>query len=1319
MRMQLKNRCAKAGAGYSCSLADGKVGYDMKRIWSRFQTILAVLLSFAFMLPNVCFAEDGVLSPYKTHKLPCTIEGVNFDKGGAGVAYNVMGDIVGTYKYREDAQMNFYADDYGVTIGYNAGEWMKYTVTAAQDMEYTVTALYATPSDGAEFEVSVDDETTVSAVLPSTGGWTDYGEAEIGKLYISKGKHVLCFKMLKNGITFKSVTFSVEEEDKKIIDFSRKTGAFRTVYVPARIQAEDFDMKGTAIDTKAARGYSADEGIDIVSSDTGYYIKLSNEQYVDYTYIVEQSGAYTLSFCASGNAKIYFDDIDSALTVSGDSMDSETKLISVWLEKGTHRLRVYPDGTLNMDYLRFESAKEDYIELSALSQTAEKSEKPEQTRIYREFYVSPNGSDSSDGSFSAPFRTISAAQQAVRNISENMDADIVVHILSGEYNIEKRLEFTAEDSGKNGFRVIYRGDNILDQPVISGGTRITGWEKTDDYIWKASAPIDAARTLYINGLPAQRARSKYVYVAEGYCSRGDSKYNEDGISLSEKNFPHISKPEDAELVWNLYWTCQRTPVTGMEYAGGRVNIFLAQPYYHNALTKDYEGTNPIAGNAFYIENARELLDEPGEFYFDSDEKAIYYYAFKDEDMQTADTYVGTTEFLVRAAGDNPQNKLENVSFENIDFKYGAWNGVSETGLIGVQSERLVAGANEIVSYGGTMLPAQFEVENAKNVTISGCRFQSLGSGALSMANGVSDSKIIGNQFTDISGYAIEAGHWDHVNTMPENMQRCTNIEIADNVIRRAAQEFRGSCAVTLFYVNSVNVHNNDIANVPYTGISLGWGWGEDIRECADNIIANNRIDDVNATTHDGAHIYTLGPMRDSAIIGNYLTNAGDWRGGIYLDEGTGYVTVSDNVVQNSAQCWFFARANVRIKQIYASDNFTDTDVMELDTANVEMVNTTVVNDGSWPDAALKIIENAGVSPQNKRLLSGTQLPQWRTDWIHTMPQNAFKSAYSSQYEAEDFIKGGEGVGYHKLNNEAVSIYDSGFENSVIGDTKPGEWLKYRFQVENSDIYTIKIKAANNFSAAEAIPKVKLYLDDKLIADSVEIPNNGSWTEHVWIDVTDTMIDAGEHTLKVEFANNGFSFDAWQLYNEKYEPEQGADDPDYDEGEIVTEESLKKTVFDDISGHWAERSILNMAERGIIYGIGDRVFAPEDKVSLYQSVWLALRAADIEYNSDDWKSIAAGYGLLEDENEQDKQIERQRFADIVMKIYVQKNKQYKLVWNPSVYTDFASIAEKYRNSVLGAKELGLMNGNPEGDFAPEKTLTRAEAAVVIDALINVL
>ena len=63
-----------------------------------------------------------------------------------------------------------------------------------------------------------------------------------------------------------------------------------------------------------------------------------------------------------------------------------------------------------------------------------------------------------------------------------------------------------------------------------------------------------------------------------------------------------------------------------------------------------QGTNAINldfGKVFFLENAIELLDEPGEFYYNKDEKVIYYYPYKAQDMETAETYVGRVERMVK------------------------------------------------------------------------------------------------------------------------------------------------------------------------------------------------------------------------------------------------------------------------------------------------------------------------------------------------------------------------------------------------------------------------------------------------------------------------------------------------------------------------------------------------------------------------------------------------------------------------------------------------------------------------------------------------
>src|SRR4051794_40317359 len=90
-----------------------------------------------------------------------------------------------------------------------------------------------------------------------------------------------------------------------------------------------------------------------------------------------------------------------------------------------------------------------------------------------DFYVSPCGSDQNAGTAEdKPFRTLTAAQQAVRHVSANgMSGDVTVHRASGIHRISEPLSLTSADSGKNGFRVIWTGNNA----TISGGLKVKGW----------------------------------------------------------------------------------------------------------------------------------------------------------------------------------------------------------------------------------------------------------------------------------------------------------------------------------------------------------------------------------------------------------------------------------------------------------------------------------------------------------------------------------------------------------------------------------------------------------------------------------------------------------------------------------------------------------------------------------------------------------------------------------------------------------------------------------------------------------------------------
>ena len=95
------------------------------------------------------------------------------------------------------------------------------------------------------------------------------------------------------------------------------------------------------------------------------------------------------------------------------------------------------------------------------------------------FYVSTDGSDSAAGSVSEP-ASLERAQELVRAASDTADGDIEVLISGGTYYLDETLEFTREDSGKNGHTIIWKAADSSDKPVFSGGKVLEHkWELHD------------------------------------------------------------------------------------------------------------------------------------------------------------------------------------------------------------------------------------------------------------------------------------------------------------------------------------------------------------------------------------------------------------------------------------------------------------------------------------------------------------------------------------------------------------------------------------------------------------------------------------------------------------------------------------------------------------------------------------------------------------------------------------------------------------------------------------------------------------------------
>jgi hypothetical protein len=294
-----------------------------------------------------------------------------------------------------------------------------------------------------------------------------------------------------------------------------------------------------------------------------------------------------------------------------------------------------------------------------------------------DIYVSPWGSDRAPGTWWLPVRTLQRARDLVRARNTNLTADLTVHVYPGVQRLSAPLVLDARDSGSGGHRVIWQGSPGT---VVSGGRQVTGWHPVPGKpgLWAARAPkgVDNTRQLYVDGVREQRARGPLPVTLTATAT---------GYTASADTISHWRNPGDVEFVytageamWNLQryglgqWTEPRCPIGAV--AG--TAITMAQPCWDNSTKRvefpDIPGrsVNMVGPGSLtngkrpaYVENAFELLDQPGEWYLDRAAHTFYYRPRHGENLRHADVEAPTLEKLV--SGDH----VHDVAFRGLSFEY--------------------------------------------------------------------------------------------------------------------------------------------------------------------------------------------------------------------------------------------------------------------------------------------------------------------------------------------------------------------------------------------------------------------------------------------------------------------------------------------------------------------------------------------------------------------------------------------------------------------------------------------------------------------------
>ena len=493
--------------------------------------------------------------------------------------------------------------------------------------------------------------------------------------------------------------------------------------------------------------------------------------------------------------------------------------------------------------------------------------------------------------------------------------DITIHLGSGTYYLYEPLRLRPEDSG-----LTIEGADA----VISGGIRVTGWKRQGrlfvaDVPDVNGRPIDF-RQLWINGEKAVRARDVSDFEQMHRIRTYDKKKHV--LWVPKKAVEKILTAPYAEMVLHEMWCTSNLRIKSITVQGDSAAVRFHQP--EARIQFEHPWPSPMTPNTghpspFYLTNAKQLLDEPGEWYHDIREHKVYYMPRKGETVKTA--IVPALETLVEFIG-TAEHPVRNITMKGISFQHTTWMRPSEKGHVPLQAGMYLTEAyklrpqidrpnNHKLDNQGWLgrADAAVELRHTENICFRDCRFEHLGGSGLDYVEGCKGGDVTRCTFTDIAMNALVIGSFSpegletHLPYAPTDFRElCTGQTVERSLFHDIANEDWGCVAIAAGYVAAVTIDHNTIHHVPYTAISLGWGWNRDLIGMRDNLVHANLIYDYAGHMYDCAGIYTLGNQPGTVISDNvvrdiarpsYVHDPDHWFY-LYTDEGSSNITVRNN-----------------------------------------------------------------------------------------------------------------------------------------------------------------------------------------------------------------------------------------------------------------------------------------------------------------------------------------------------------------------------------------------------------------------------------------
>lgn len=551
-------------------------------------------------------------------------------------------------------------------------------------------------------------------------------------------------------------------------------------------------------------------------------------------------------------------------------------------------------------------------------------------------YVAPDGRDSWSGRVATaaadgrdgPLATLQGARDAVRRLKQTGPFTEPVSVLfrSGTYPVPEPVVFEPADSGTSECPVTY-GAFPGEKPVLSGGRRLTGF-RTVDGVWRLKLPDVVAgtwffRSLFVNGRRAIRARTPNVGDYHHIVSKAPPVAGATEAEKKARDYTaFVYSPGDIRR-WRNFgdvhvvvydaWATSILPISALDEPNRVVEFATWGIWKMMAWDTRY-----------YIEHAPDALDAPGEWYLDREHGELLYRPLPGEDPKTAQVCAPVLEQMLLLRGDRKrQEYVKHVAFDGLSLQHTDWTAnIAFARRAGAVTPYEIT--DRPVGYQGTQaaypVPGAVQLIDTRHCAFRNCEISLVGNHAIALDDGCKDAAVERCHLHHLGGGGVKVGS-SRTQTGPALAER--NV-IDNNFIHHGGRVYRAAVGVLILRSSHNRVSHNEISDLTYTGISLGWDWGYGASSAHHNIIEFNHIHRIGrGHLSDMGGIYTLGISPGTVLRNNLIHDLHCYKYGataLYQDQASSEMLLENNISRNCQTGGYtlhYGRDNIVRNNIFA------------------------------------------------------------------------------------------------------------------------------------------------------------------------------------------------------------------------------------------------------------------------------------------------------------------------------------------------------------------------------------------------------------------